>query len=971
MLHSTDFDSDPHARPAAPPAMPAAWRYLASADPTAALSGTALLAIVPVALCMTDAEGRLTFFNDAAVALWGRTPGLGDPHASIWPITDAHGGALAPGDTALARALATCEAVHGIEALARRADGGEIYFASDATPLFDPAGALIGAIEVVTDLTARFTAERQLRDSEAHYRHAVELNPQMPWIADPHGRILHFNDRWCRFTGQTTEQALAKGWFGIANHDDLPGVLKAVETSLTTGTPLDVRFRVQTHDGTERWVRSRAYARHDDVGAIVRWYGSTEDIHDAVIAEAELAQAEERYRFAALATRDVFWDHDLVKDKIMWSEGMSDTFGHVINDDTDVGGFWKAHIHPQDRDRVVDSLDRAVGEGDARWTCEYRFRRGDGTYAQVLDCGSLLRDDKGAVTRAIGAMLDLSDRRQTEAELRLSEERLRLATAAAGLGISDFSVVDGREHWSSELRRIFGVDATTPAGPETYFAILHPDDRPEAEDQHRRAVAGDFRHGFQGLRRILRQNDGALRWIATGGHVIRAPDASVLRVLITVRDVTEEKLAQDTVAWAATHDALTGLPNKAAFQRVLEELVSSSTAPSSLLLVDLDDFKLVNDTLGHQAGDALLVEVASRLTLDLPADATVARFGGDEFVLTLPGIDNVGAVRLGESILTRLQTPCELGERTVDVRASVGVSTYPRDGGDASTLLQAADIALYSAKAAGRHAVMPFASAMRAGLQGQVSMLRLAREAIARGSITAFYQPKICLRTMGVIGAEALLRWHHPRHGIQLAGSIAAAFDDPELASIVAGVMIAAVLTDIRGWIDAGVPIGRVAINASPREIAARGYAERLLGSMAMHGVPASALEVEVTETALFGAGVEGAVAELAILRAAGVTIALDDFGTGFSSLSHLSRYPMDAIKIDRTFVAGLSNRTDRAVVEAVLLLSAALETQCVAEGVETAEQLDYLRRGGCSMAQGFLFSPAVPADRFDWTATY
>ena len=971
MLHSTDFASDQHPRPAPTPGLPAAWQYLSTADATAALSGTALLAIVPVALCMTDADARLTFFNDAAVALWGRTPALGDPHASIWAMSDAAGPVAAAADGAVARALATREAVHGYEALARRADGGEIYFASDATPLFDVAGELIGAIEVVTDLTARSTAERQLRDSEAHYRHAVELNPQMPWIADPQGRILHVNDRWCRFTGQTVDEALDKGWAGIANQDDLPDVLKAVALALTSGTPLDVRFRVQTHDGTERWVRSRAFARHGDDGAIFRWYGSTEDIHDAVIAEAELALAEERYRFAALATRDVFWDHDLVKDTIMWSAGMQETFGHFIDADTDVGSFWTSHIHPQDRDRIADSLDRAVNEGETRWTAEYRFRRGDGSYAQVLDCGSLLRDDKGVVTRAIGAMLDLSDRRQTEAELQLSEERLRLATAAAGLGISDYSVIDDREHWSSELRRIFGVDAATPAGPDTYFAILHPDDRPEAEDQHRRALAGDFRHGFQGLRRILRQDDNALRWIATGGHVIHGPDAAVLRVLITVRDVTEEKLAQDAVGWAATHDALTGLPNKAAFQRLLEDLVSSAVRPSSLLLVDLDDFKLVNDTLGHQAGDALLVEVAERLTLDLPPGATVARFGGDEFVLILPEIDNAEAVRLGQSILARLQTPCELGERTVDVRASVGVSTYPRDGEDASTLLQAADIALYSAKAAGRHAVLPFASAMRAGLQGQVSMLRLAREAIARGSITPFYQPKICLRSMRVMGAEALLRWHHPRHGIQLAGSIAAAFDDPELASIVGDVMIAMVLRDIRGWIDAGVSIGRVAINASPREIAARGYADRLLGSMAAHGVPASALEVEVTETALFGAGVDGAVAELAILRAAGVTIALDDFGTGFSSLSHLSRYPMDAIKIDRSFVAGLANRTDRAVVEAVLLLSAALDTECVAEGVETAEQLDYLRRGGCSIAQGFLFSPAGAADRFDWTATY
>ena len=929
-------------------------------------TGAALLSALPVAIYTTDTDGRITFYNEAAVALWGGRPRLGvDLWCGSWRMFTPDGAPLAPDDCPMAVALKTGRPVRGIEAVMERPCGIRVPFQPYPTPILDGEGRMIGAINMLVDLTAAKAAEAELRESEEHYRNAVELNPQMPWTADPAGNILHFNERWCNFTGQTREAALRTHWRGVAYPRDLPGVRSAVVRALTSGQPLDVRFRVRTGSGEYRWVRSRAHPRRAADGAILRWYGSTEDIHDAVQAEAEMRSTEERYHMALQATDDVVWDHDLVSRTVTWNAALERRFGLTTPDPVN-RDWWLQHVHPDDRARAKAGFEAALNGPDQRWTSEYRFRRGDGSYAHILDRGSLIRDDGGRPIRAIGAMLDLSERKRSEEALRLSEERFRLAAGASGLGVADYDVVSGKEHWSVELCAILGVDHDTPTSPETYFALLHPDDRRAAIDHHERAMRGDFGHGYKGVRRIIRPSDGALRHIATEGHAMRDDEGAIARVIVTARDITEEKTAQDRINWAANHDAVTGLPNRTAFQAGLDGALVRARidqTPVGLMLIDLDNFKHVNDTLGHQAGDAILAAFAARIGEAMPAGAIVARFGGDEFAAILPGATGAATAEAAAEFMRCLRQPFSVSGRSIDLRASIGVGVYPEHCSDTSSLVQNADIALYAAKAVGRSTIRTFEPSLRADMQNQVSMLRQARVVFDNRWIEPRYQPKIALQTGKAAGFEALLRWRHPRAGVQLPRTIAVAFEDIELAGLIGGAMVDAVLIDMRNWLDGGVAFGRVAINASPAEFHEPGYADRLMERLHSHEIPASLLELEITETAFLGESVGNVVAALDVLRAEGMTVALDDFGTGYSSLSHLRRFPVDAIKIDRSFVAGVDHAAgDRAIVEAVLRLGVALGMETVAEGVETAAQADYLRAQGCAFAQGFLFAPAIEA---------
>ena len=390
---------------------------------------------------------------------------------------------------------------------------------------------------------------------------------------------------------------------------------------------------------------------------------------------------------------------------------------------------------------------------------------------------------------------------------------------------------------------------------------------------------------------------------------------------------------------------------------------ASQTEPLGLLLIDLDNFKSVNDLLGHQAGDRALIAFAQRIGEAMPADAIVVRFGGDEFAVILPRADAEAAAAAAGGLTRSLQRPSSIGDRNIDLRASIGVAEFSGQGDNATDLVRNADLALYAAKAGGGATVRTFEPALRARLEDQLSMLSKSRAALDNGWIQPFYQPKMALATGRVEGFEALLRWRDPATGIKLPGTIACAFDDTELAGLVGEAVILAVLGDMRSWRDRGIASGKIAVNASAAEFRVAGFAERLLARAAAFDVPPAMLELEITETAFLGDSAANVVVALEKLRASGMTIALDDFGTGFSSLSHLRNFPVDTIKIDRSFVAGLGESAeDRAIIEAVLRLGNALGMTTVAEGVETQEQADYLRAHGCTLAQGFLFAPAMAA---------
>jgi diguanylate cyclase (GGDEF)-like protein len=430
--------------------------------------------------------------------------------------------------------------------------------------------------------------------------------------------------------------------------------------------------------------------------------------------------------------------------------------------------------------------------------------------------------------------------------------------------------------------------------------------------------------------------------------------------------VTHQKQSEERVRWIANHDPLTGLPNRLLFQERLDYITGDDTVDSgfALLLLDVDDFKRVNDTLGHDAGDSLLCAFAERLRAATRADDFVARLGGDEFAVILNGVTRPEDVRsAGDAILAELRQPHIHAGRILDCNASIGASLYPAHGTGRTELLKHSDIALYVAKASWRGNLRIFDAGMRSEMQTRLSMLGIAREALREDLIVPFYQPKIDLRTGEVAGFEALLRWRHQNRGIQSPDSIAAAFEDLSTAAAISDRMVEKVIADMRRWLDEGIAFGHVAVNSAAAEFRKGDFAESLLERLHKGGIPPERLQLEVTETVFLGRGADYVERALKTLSNAGVQIALDDFGTGYASLSHLKQFPVDVLKIDRSFIADLGQDPDAAaIIRAVINLGHSLDIEVVGEGIETPEQAQRLTNKGCHFGQGHLYSPAVCA---------
>ncbi len=681
-----------------------------------------------------------------------------------------------------------------------------------------------------------------LRQSQEHYRCSVDLNPQIPWIADAEGNILEVGPRWLAVVGSSTEAALGQGWSAVIHPDDLAPTLAAWDAALRSGEPVDIRYRLPSRDNGFRWFRARAQARRDADGTILKWYGTLEDIHEQVEAEQELRESEERYRLASRATNDAIWDWHHGSDRIDWGDAVGSQLGYPEATAGTTISWWAERVHPADLDRILASLDATVRGRSSHWTGEYRFRKADGTYADILSRGHIVRDSQGHAVRTIGAMLDISDRKGIEENLR----------------------------------------------------------------------------------------------------------------------------------WAANHDPLTRLPNRNLFNANLTHALEDAERDGrsvGLVVLDVDHFKMFNDTRGHSAGDALLRWIANGLSRDKPDGRTVARLGGDEFAIILPGLDDADAHEdIVRAALAGLDAPFLAAGNAFTPSVSAGVAVWPHDAPDPDELLKCADLALYAGKAQGRGVIREFKPDMRTAVHQRSAMLAIASDALRDDSIIPFYQPKIELKTGQVMGFEALLRWHDHRHGLQGPGTIAAAFDDAELSPKLTDRMIDCVLTDIRIWLDDGVPFQRIAVNGSASDFVRGDLAERLLEKLHRAALPPSCIELEVTESVFIGQIAENVERTLRTLSASGITIALDDFGTGYASLSHLKQFPVDVMKIDQSFIRKLSDHKrdedNEAIVGALIGLAKMLGIRTVAEGVETVAQASHLMGKGCDLAQGFLFSRAIAASR-------
>ncbi|MCB1305945.1 MAG: EAL domain-containing protein, partial [Leptospiraceae bacterium] len=459
--------------------------------------------------------------------------------------------------------------------------------------------------------------------------------------------------------------------------------------------------------------------------------------------------------------------------------------------------------------------------------------------------------------------------------------------------------------------------------------------------------------------------DGNRKWIRLNARpLLRSDGQSAYAVAVTISDITEQKNQADIIRHQAFHDSLTGLANRSLLHESLNlELAHANRDNSNLavLFIDLDGFKNVNDSLGHSAGDALLVEISRRLRTCVRKSDTLARTGGDEFVVILPRLNSsLDAETVAQKILQSIELPISLGQEVVSVSASIGISVFPENGRDAENLLQSADAAMYAAKRAGRHSIRFFSPAMNEKSNIRLTMAHELREAISVDALTLAFQPRIDLHTSSVDGVEALVRWNSKNGPVSPATFIPVAEETGLILPL--GDRVLDMAMETRKRLSRDHPQIRVAVNFSSSQFALPNLAERIRIATREKGILPACLEIEVTEGTMIR-NVDAARRTMEELRDMGTKIAVDDFGTGYSSLAYLKRFPIDILKIDRAFVAGIpSNTQDAAIVRAIIEIARSLGIRTIAEGVESPEQADFLKEAGCDAIQGFWF--ARPMDQ-------
>ncbi len=833
------------------------------------------------------------------------------------------------------------------------------------------------------------------------YRYSFELSRQIPWLADPDGKVVQIGPGWAEWIGQPPEQLVGNGWVKLVHPDDLPRVAQTRRESLASGKPYQCEYRIRTADDSYRWCRSSSAARRDETGAVLFWYGTTEDIHEQRKAEQTLQDTARVLEMVAdgqslggiLIALCLLAEAQLpgAKCSILLHDPESSLLRHgaapnlpaaynAAIDGLAVGpatGSCGTAVHTRSSVIVADVAsdplwarwrDLALSHGlRACWSKPIFSRSGE-----VLGTFGFYHGEPRTPTRdemeRMDAVLHLAalalERQRGDAALRESEEHHRysveLNPQISWTADPQGNLLDVSSRWHD--RTGMRVEDALGSG---WSRALHPEDVSLSVSRWSRAVATgedvdmDYR---------LRMADGTYRWFRSRAAARRAEDGTVIRWYGAVEDIHDRKLTEETLRWAAHHDDLTGLSNRRLFRERLQQALDGTSASShmtGLLVMDLDHLKQINDRFGHDAGDALLKEFAQRLRSVAPADGTIARLGGDEFAVLLPGIAGEKDVSgMAEAILARMQEPLKRDGKFLDCRTSIGGAISVGCAMSPEELQKQADLALYRSKTSGRGSFKMFAPTMREESQRTASALEVAARAVASDRIVPFYQPKIVLASGTIAGFEALLRWRHPGGGIRSPERIAPAFNDTELGTAIGERMRSCIFRDIRRWLDAGLAVGRIAINVSAAEFRRDSYAERVLDELRRMDVPARCLEVEVTESVFLDSGAEYVERALRTLCAEGVTIALDDFGTGYASLSHLKRFPVDAIKIDRTFVSGLeTDADDAAIVRALLSLGRNLGIEVVAEGVETAFQATLLQRMSCDLVQGYHFGRPMPAE--------
>ncbi len=586
----------------------------------------------------------------------------------------------------------------------------------------------------------------------------------------------------------------------------------------------------------------------------------------------------------------------------------------------------------------------------------------------VLKDLDFLDDLPASVIRVIQELQTENRLNEAVEALRESEARLAKAQHLSRMGSWEYNLSSGAVTWSAGMFRIIGTQRQPDEALtlRSMYRHIHPDDLPQTREavdnliQNRTPFNLDFR--------IICETGQEIT-VNAQAELELASDGTPLYISGTLLDITDRKRAETEIEQLAYYDTLTTLPNRTLLHDRLNQAISHAQRDNrsvAVMFLDLDRFKSVNDTMGHAVGDRLLKVVADRLSRCVRDSDTVARLGGDEFVIILTAINHADDVAtIAEKIQKILAGPISLGEHEIYTTASIGIALCPLDGGDVNMLLKNADIAMYQAKEQGRNTFQFFSREMNIKALEHLMLETSLRRGLERKEFFLVYQPLLDLKTGNLVGMEALVRWQHPDLGLLLPGKFIPIAEETGMILPLGDWVLAAACRQNRQWQREGLPQLRVAVNLSARQFSQTDLAKRVAEILTTTGLQPECLELELTESTIMS-NAEETITILRELKAMGISLAIDDFGTGYSSLSYLKHFPIDRLKIDRSFVCDITtNPDDAAIADAIIAMAHSLKLKVTAEGVEKQEQLAYLSSRNCDEMQGYFLSYPVGADEF------
>jgi diguanylate cyclase (GGDEF)-like protein/PAS domain S-box-containing protein len=768
------------------------------------------------------------------------------------------------------------------------------------------------------------------------------------------GRFHRVNRSFAALVGRKQADLIGVAVRDITHPDDADADMAAMD-AMAAGEQesYDAEKRYVRPDGSIVWTRLAVRLVEVD-GEPSHFLSQMIDISDRKRFEEALATSEERFRSLSSAAPNGIYALDLDGRLLYANERLVELTGLSL--DELEGNGWLDMIHPDERDRVV--RESGPASLDRRLATEFRIVRPDGELRWMRTRASPLHGRGGEHAGFVGSLEDVTNEIEALRQLAAREAEYRMLAENS----SDFlarHAPDGTYRYASPASLAITGYAPDELIGTSPFDLVAEEDR-ELTAEHAQRV---FEHDAPATVAFrLRRKDGQLRWLETTARAVR-DDAGVREIVSVTRDISERKEAELELSHAALHDTLTGLPNRALFHDRLGLALRRTERRSgsvAVLFCDLDRFKIVNDSLGHDAGDRLLVDVAHRISAALrPAD-TVARFGGDEFTILCEDIaGEIEAATIAQRIVDVFREPFLLEDGEVFLATSLGIAIAR--GGDerAEDLIRDADAAMYRAKERGKGRYEIFDEAMRADAVARLETESALRRALERGELRLHYQPQIDLATGAISGFEALVRWEHPVRGLLGPAAFIPLAEETGLIVGIGEWVLREACTEARRWPQ---PL-MLAVNLSARQLAQPDLVAMVRRALAETGTDPSTLCLEITESAVMESGA-ATTAQLRALKSLGVQLAIDDFGTGFSSLAHLRRFPVDVLKVDGTFVAGLGREPqDASIAAAVISLAHALGLKTVAEGVETEQQLAILEELGCDLGQGYLFGRPLPPD--------